>query len=143
MTDSAAEAVRDAGIVCMATAASEPVVLAGHLAPGTHLNAVGSFTPTMREFDPHLLADAVLVVDQRAAAMAEAGEVVAALDARVIEPSSLRELGAVVLGSVPGRTEEAEITVFKSVGLAVQDLVAAAWAVRRAQELGLGTVVPL
>lgn len=121
---SVAEAVAGADVVCLATAAAEPVLLAEHVRPGMHINAVGSFTPAMCEFDPAILGAARVVVDQREAAMAEAGEVIAAVDGGVIEESALVELGVVVAGREAGRQSGSQVTVFKSVGLAVQDVVA-------------------
>jgi ornithine cyclodeaminase/alanine dehydrogenase-like protein (mu-crystallin family) len=125
---SARHAVEDADVVCAATTSATPVFQAEWVPPGTHVNAVGSFTPEMRELDPALLGMAVPVVDQRAAAMAEAGEVIAAVHGGLVDHAALIELGDVVIGRVAGRTGAEEITVFKSVGLAVQDVVAGAWA---------------
>jgi ornithine cyclodeaminase len=124
---SAAEAVRAADIVCCATSSSEPVLHDADVAAGMHINAVGSFTPAMCEFDPEILGRSVVVVDQREAALSEAGEVIAAVRAGLVLTEHLAELGAVITGAAPGRAEPHDITVFKSVGLAVQDLVAAAW----------------
>lgn len=139
---SAQEAVRDVEIVCTATTAETPLIGVPDLAPGTHVNAVGSFRRGMLELDPAVLAQARLVVDHRPAALAEAGEVIAALEAGLITEADLVELGEVVLGRAVRRAPS-EITVFKSVGVAIQDLVAGAAALARASALGLGTEVAL
>jgi ornithine cyclodeaminase len=120
------DAVNGADIICCATSAVDPVLADTDVLPGTHINAVGSFTPTMREFDPEILGRAIVVVDQREAALAEAGEVISAVHAGILMTDQLIELGALVTGTARGRCTPADITVFKSVGLAVQDLVAAA-----------------
>lgn len=137
------QALRDADVVCVATSSRTPVLEADWVSPGAHVNAVGSFTREMREVDPALLERAAVVVDQREAALAEAGEVIAAVRDRLIDESSLIELGAVVTGAVTVRQDPEDITVFKSVGLAVQDLVAGMHAVRAAREKGLGREVEL
>lgn len=143
VADSARAAVREADIVCTATSAATPVLLAPDVAPGTHINAIGSYTPGMRELDPALVGRARVVVDQRAASLAEAGEVIAAVAAGLVSERDLIELGAVVIGAVQGRRGPDEITLFKSVGLAAQDLWAAAAAVAGARAGGLGIPVDL
>ncbi len=126
------EAVTDADVVVTATTSRTPVLHGEWLAAGVHVTAVGSFTPDMRELDDETLRSARLVVDQRAAALAEAGEL------RGRRAEELVELGEIVAGQVPGRTNDRERTVFKSVGNAIQDLVVAARAYERARELGVG-----
>ena len=143
VASSAQDAVRDADVVCTATTSSDPVLSAGDVQPGAHINGVGSFTPQMREIAPELLGRARVVVDQREAALTEAGEVIAAVRDGLLKESTLVELGEIVNGSVPGRTPGDQITVFKSVGVAVQDLCAAARAVEAAEEQGIGTTLPL
>lgn len=138
---SALDAVGDADVICTATTSAQPVLSAGDVPSGAHINAVGSFTPEMRELDPALLGWARVVVDQRAAAMAEAGEVIAAVGAGLFEEQDLVELGEIVNQAAPGRTASDQVTVFKSVGVAVQDLCAGAKAVEQAAARGLGTVV--
>lgn len=140
---SAREAVRDAGIVCAATSSTTPVFNGADVRPGTHVNGIGSYTLAMRELDPGLLRHARIVVDQRAAALAEAGEVAAAIAGGELSEDDLVELGEVVLGVEPGRRSPEQITVFKSVGLAIQDLAAASAALARAVELGLGSELEL
>lgn len=131
---SVADAVKEADIVCAATASPVPVLGARHLRPGMHVNAVGSFRPDMRELEAGVLAGARVVVDQREAALAEAGEVIAAVRENALRADALVELGAVVTGRARGRERPEQITVFKSVGLAVQDVVAAAAVYRRSSD---------
>lgn len=119
-------AVAGADIVCTATSSHAPLLLAEHIHAGLHINAIGSYTPEMRELDPTILGTARVVVDQREAALAEAGEVIAALREGLIDRDGLVELGDVVTGAAAGRKEPEQVTVFKSVGLAVQDVAAAA-----------------
>ncbi|HYI67980.1 MAG TPA: ornithine cyclodeaminase family protein [Candidatus Limnocylindrales bacterium] len=118
-------AVRDADIVCCATTSHEPVFDAAWLRPGTHVNGIGAFNLGMIELPPELFARASLVaVDAREAAMAEAGDVAAAIERGLIGPGDLVEIGSVDRSWAATREPDA-ITVFKSVGLAIQDVAAA------------------
>lgn len=129
-TESAREAVRDADVVCCATTASQPVVDAEWIAPGAHVNGVGAFRLGMVELPPALFARATLVaVDELGAARAEAGDVVAAIEAGAIGEEQIVEIGRVAPDWVNAR-DPAAVTVFKSVGLAVQDVAAATVAMR-------------
>jgi ornithine cyclodeaminase len=138
--ESAVTAVRDVAIVCTATSSITPVLDGSVLAPGTHVNAIGSFTTEMCEIDAGTIARARVFVDSVAAATAEAGDLLAAETAGVTQRNDWTELGRVVTGTGPGR-EGNEITLFKSVGLAVQDIATAGEAVTRARSAGLGTEV--
>jgi ornithine cyclodeaminase/alanine dehydrogenase-like protein (mu-crystallin family) len=129
----ARDAVEDADIVVTATSSRTPVFEGGWLAAGTHVTAVGSYTPEMRELDDETLRGARIVVDQRAPALAESGE----LHGR--RPEDVVEIGDIVARRIPGRTNDRERTIFKSVGNAIQDLVVATLAYERARALGLGT----
>jgi ornithine cyclodeaminase len=121
----AESAVREADVICCATTSSDPVFDATWVRPGTHINGVGAFRLGMVEMPPELFARAALVaVDARGAALAEAGDVVAAIDAGSVSEADLVEIGSVEPGWVDTRPTEA-ITVFKSVGLAIQDVAAA------------------
>lgn len=136
------EAVHAADIVCAATTSEQPVFNGSALRPGTHVNGIGSFTPAMREVDPHTLQRASIVVDSREAALSEAGELIHALESGAIAPDAVQtELGEILAGLKPGRTHAEQITFFKSVGIAVQDAAAAAVALRAAEQHGLGTLV--
>ncbi|MBX5477409.1 MAG: ornithine cyclodeaminase family protein, partial [Clostridia bacterium] len=132
---SAAEAVRDADVVCCATTATEPVFPAGAVRPGTHVNGVGSFRPDMVELPPELLRPPVFV-ESREIALAESGEILAALRAGRLREDDLVPVGRVLAGEHPGRRGPDEITVFKSAGTAAQDLFAAArvWENYRAEQ---------
>jgi ornithine cyclodeaminase len=112
--------------------------------PGTHISAVGAYTPEMQEIPAETVARATVVVDAVDAALAEAGDLIIPLrEGRVTRDHFARELGMVANGTAPGRTSSEEITFFKSVGNAVQDVVVAKHAVERAREKGMGTEVEL
>ena len=144
VADSAGMAVRDADIVCTATTSSQPVFPGSALSPGTHINAVGSFRNDMQEVDVETVRRALVVVDSREAAMAEAGDLVIPIEAGAITAEHIHaELGELVNGQRPGREDPRQITYFKSVGIAVQDAVAAGIALANARELGLGTITAL
>lgn len=123
-------AVSGASIVCTTTSAREPILRGAWLDPGTHVNLVGSAVPTTSEVDHECVRRARVYVDYRPSASAEAGELRAAIAAGVIGPEHvLGEIGEVLLGRIPGRVSETDLTVYKSLGIAAQDLAAAAWAV--------------
>jgi ornithine cyclodeaminase len=130
--------LREADVVCTCTSAREPVLERGWLKPGAHVNAVGSSVPSARELDAETIAAATLVVDRRESALNEAGDL---LLAGFGEEHIAAELGEVLTGAHPGRTDADELTVFKSLGLGVEDLAAAELVVRKAREQGVGTEV--
>ncbi|HVS15707.1 MAG TPA: ornithine cyclodeaminase family protein [Thermoanaerobaculia bacterium] len=141
---SAREAVEGADVVCTTTASPQPVLLGDWLAPGLHVNAVGSSMRSSRELDGVAMARSLLFVDRRESAVNEAGDYLLALEEGAIGPDHIRaELGELLLGSAAGRTSEEEITVFESLGLAVEDLAAAAWVLERAREQDAGVEVEL
>ncbi len=143
MADTASAAVAGADIVCTVTAAAEPVLRGDWIAPGTHLNLVGSHDARHREVDEALIARAMLVVDHRGFAETQAGEIVAALEAGIIRADHIRaELGDLVAHDALPRRSAADITVFKSLGLVAQDLYAAELVLRNAAASGLGTRCP-
>jgi ornithine cyclodeaminase/alanine dehydrogenase-like protein (mu-crystallin family) len=118
-------AVREADVVCCATTSSEPVFEASWLRRGAHVNGIGAFRLGMVELPPELFAEAsVVAVDARAAAMAEAGDLVAAIERGLVAEADLVEIGSIEAGWTATRDPEA-ITAFKSVGLAIQDAAAA------------------
>lgn len=144
IVEDAAAAVTGAGIICTATTSKTPVFPAAALSPGCHINAIGAYRPDMQEIDMAVVQRALLVVDQRAAALAEAGDILIPLQQGAIDESHIyAELGAIASGQKAGRTDHEQITLFKSVGLAVQDAVAAAAALERAAALSLGSLVSL
>jgi len=137
-------AVQGADVVCTATTSFTPVFSASALSSGCHVNAVGSFRPDMQEIPTETVRQARLVVDQREAVLAEAGDVIIPLQQGAIDESHIHaELGAIASGQATGREDARQITLFKSVGLAVQDAVAASVALERAEAEGLGTVIQL
>jgi ornithine cyclodeaminase len=142
-TDSAA-AVREADIICTATTSRTPVFRDEDVRLGTHISAVGAYTPEMQELPAGTVARATVVVDAVDAALAEAGDLIIPLrDGVVSREHFARELGMVASGTAPTRSSADEITLFKSVGNAVQDVVVARRAVDRARERGLGTEIDL
>jgi ornithine cyclodeaminase len=139
---SAEDAVRDADVVVTATNAAAPVLELSWLNEGAHVNAVGGRPPQMTELGPQTLAAAALFVDRRESAENEAGDYRGALEAGAIGPDHIRaEIGEVLIGAKPGREDEAQLTIFRSLGLAVEDLAAAEYVVQRARETGAGTEV--
>jgi ornithine cyclodeaminase len=136
-----AEAASLADIICTATTSSEPVYPAEAIRPGTHINGVGSYTLEMIENPPVIYNRACAFVDSRDAAIVEAGEIVAAINQKLLFPAELTEIGDVILGKDKGRISQDQITFFKSVGLAVQDAMAAKLALENAARFGLGQEV--
>ncbi len=137
-----AEALAGADVVCTCTASPEPIVALGDLAPGAHLNAVGSSGPWARELEADVVAAASLFVDRRESTVNESGDYLGAVAERGIGPDHiLAELGELLVGAHPGRRSDDEVTVFKSLGLAVEDLAAAALCVGIAREQGIGAEV--
>ena len=130
--------LREADVVCTCTSAREPILERGWLKPGAHVNAVGSSVPSARELDAETMAAATVFVDRRESALNEAGDL---LLAGFGEERIAAELGEVLVGSHPGRTDDDELTVFKSLGLGVEDLAAAELVVRKARAEGAGTEV--
>jgi len=141
-TETAEEAVRGADVICTLTGSAEPVVSFDWISPGTHINAVGASTATSRELDTATVARSALYVDCRETTLAEAGELLLPIGEGALDPGHIRaELGELVNGSATGRDSEAEITVFNSLGLAVQDLAAAQLVLERAETAGVGTEI--
>jgi ornithine cyclodeaminase len=137
-----AEALDGADVVCTCTSSRDPIVRRSWLAPGTHVNAVGSSVPWARELETDVVVEAGLFVDRRESTLNESGDYLRAVEEAGIGPDHIRaELGELLLGSHPGRSDPDELTVFKSLGLAVEDLAAAALCVDRARERGLGAEV--
>lgn len=140
---SAHDAAFDSDIIITCTNSHTPVLTRADVAEGAHISAVGSYTPAMAELAPSLVRDSRVFIDQHEAAWAEAGELIQARDAGLLDPANVHEIGALVRGETPGRTRPEEITVFKSVGVAAQDLYAASAALIAAEERGIGTLVDL
>ena len=134
------DAVAQADIVCTATTSGTPVFDNDDLRPGTHLNAIGCYHPNRHEIPPETVARAKVVVDQLEAAKEEAGDIVIAVERGLLSWEDVyAELGQLAAGQKPGRETPEEVTFFKSVGLAAQDIAAALCALENARSLGLGT----
>lgn len=139
-----ASAMHGADVVCTATVSRTPVFDDADVQPGMHINAIGSYKPDVQELPGATVARARVVVDYREGALAETGDLLAPIAEGRFGPDHVSaELGEIVLGRKAGRVSDDEITLYKSVGVAAQDLAAASEAFRRASELGLGTEVRL
>jgi len=138
----APEQLLEADIICAATTSNVPVFEHRYLKKGVHINGVGSYRPDAREVPEQTMQVAIIVVDQRMAAVAEAGDIVLPMKEGLLgDAASFIELGEIISGIKPGRMSDDEITVFKSVGNAVQDLAVASYLVRKAQKESLGIVL--
>jgi ornithine cyclodeaminase/alanine dehydrogenase-like protein (mu-crystallin family) len=135
------EAVHDADIICTATTSISPVFDDAKLKPGVHISAIGSYTPEMQEIPAETVGRARIVVDSLSATLAETGDLVIPIRSGLIKTEDITELGEIVLGRKLGRKSPHEITLFKSVGIAVQDAMAAQVALENAQKLGLGQTI--
>jgi alanine dehydrogenase len=139
-----AEALKGADIVCTATTSMEPVFRDQDLSPGVHINGIGSYTPKMQEVPTQTVVRSKLVVDSLAASLVEAGDLIIPLQNRMLKESDIHgEIGQVAAGDIQGRESDSEVTFFKSVGLAVQDVATATLALERAEELNVGITIDL
>ncbi|MGZ8635204.1 MAG: ornithine cyclodeaminase family protein, partial [Solirubrobacteraceae bacterium] len=139
----AEDAVRGADVVVTATAAAEPIVQREWFADGAHINAVGSSIPRTRELDGATVAACTLFVDRRESTENESGDFLLAVKEGAVSPDHITaELGEVFAGMHSGRTSPAEITLFKSLGIAMEDLAAGEYVLRKAREQGVGVEVP-
>lgn len=142
VASSVSEAVAEADVVCSTTSAKEPLFADLDIKPGTHINAVGSFTADCAEVPSETVVRSLVVVDNREAAWEEAGDLIQPREAGLITTDHIHaDIGELVIGSRPGRTDAAQVTFFKSVGVAVQDAVAARVTLDNAQRLGIGQKV--
>jgi ornithine cyclodeaminase len=137
------EAARDAAlgadVIALVTASREPVLFRAWVTDGTHICAVGACRPDQREMDTSLVKDGRVFVDSRVGALAEAGDIVIPIKEGAIDASHIAgEIGDVCGGRMPGRRSRLEITIFKSLGMAVEDVAAGHLAFERASERGLG-----
>lgn len=139
---SVADAVDGADIICTTTSATEPVLMGEWISPGAHINAVGSSVATARELDGEAVKRSTLFVDRRESALTEAGDFLLAKTEGLVGDDHIRgELGELLIGAVPGRTNADQITLFKSVGLALEDLAAALCVYEAAQTADVGATV--
>ncbi len=144
VAESAEEAVRDSDLLVTVTTAKEPIVKLQWLKPGVHINAVGSHRPDLREIDGRTLARAKVVVDSREAIMAECGDILLALKEKSVGDNVIHgEIGEVLAGAKAGRSSVDEITLYKSVGIAIQDVATAQLVYRKALERNIGTIVEI
>ncbi|HEU5217164.1 MAG TPA: hypothetical protein VFU23_00795, partial [Gemmatimonadales bacterium] len=141
---SARDAVEGADLICTTTSAREPVVLGEWIAPGAHINAVGSSIRTARELDSGAVRRSRLFADRRESLIHEAGDYLIPLaEGAITERHLVGELGEVLLGRVPGRLHQDDITLFKSLGIAVEDLASAHHVLAKAEARGIGLVTEL
>jgi len=139
-----AATLQDADVICTATSSKTPVFDDVHIKNGAHINGVGSYKPDMAEIPPQTIARAKVVVDQLQGCLAEAGDLIQPIEQGIITKEHIHgELGDLVTGKIPSRENDDEITVFKSVGVAVQDLITADLVLRIAQEKNVGTSLSL
>lgn len=144
LAESPSQAVGKADIICTATTSARPVFNDRDLKPGVHINGVGSYTPQMQEIPAETVIRSKVVVDSRAACLEEAGDLIIPLrEGRIRENHIYAEVGEIAAVRMPGRTSAEEITFFKSVGLAVQDVAMAELVMRKARELGFGVEVEI
>jgi alanine dehydrogenase len=144
VVNSPQDAVRDSDLLVTVTTAKEPIVKPEWLKPGAHINAVGSHRPDLREIDGETLKRATVVVDSRAAVMAECGDILLALKEKSISEADIHgEIGEVLAGSKTGRSSAGEITLYKSVGIAIQDVATAQLVYRKALERSIGSQVEI
>jgi ornithine cyclodeaminase len=142
VTKSNEEAVRDADLIVTATSAHEPVIERDWISPGAHINAIGTHSPQSREIDSATMAAARIFVDRRESALNEAGDyLLAAKDGAVTPESIVAEIGELVIESKTGRSSSSDITLFKSLGLAIEDVVCAEYLFRKAQTENAGSWV--
>lgn len=140
----ATEAARHADVLCTATTSTTPVFDDADIRPGTHINAVGAYTPQMREVPTETVRRSRVVIDHRPASLAEAGDLLIPLrEGQMTEEQIWAELGEIAAGLKPGRLSPQEVTLFKSVGVAVQDVAAAAAILEAACRQNLGVEVAL
>jgi ornithine cyclodeaminase len=144
IASSAREAVENADVICTATTATQPVFEDAWLKPGVHINGIGAYTPEMQEIPDATMARALIVVDAVDAALHEAGDLIQAIGRGAIAQDAVKaELGSIASGKTPGRSSADQVTFFKSVGNAIQDMIVAGVAIHEAEAVGVGQDVQL
>lgn len=142
--DSAEQAVDGADVICTATTSTRAVFEDAWLKPGVHINGIGAYTPTMQEIPDATVGRARIVVDEVHAVLHEAGDLIQSIERGVISAADVQvELGHVVDGIAPGRESDEQITFFKSVGNAIQDMIVGSAALKAAETQGVGTQLSL
>ena len=138
------EILKETDIICTATSSPTPLFDGSKVREGTHINAVGSHTPKARELDTAIIKRSKIIADSYDACLKEAGDIIMPIEEGAIDKSHLRaELGEVIIGKKPARTDAREITLFKSNGLAIQDVAAARLVYDKAVQAGIGTSIEL
>ena len=136
------EAVRNADLIVTATSSLEPVIKKDWISPGVHINAIGTHSPNSREIDSATMAAARIFTDRRESVLNEAGDYLLAAKEGLVTPESiLGEIGELLIGTKSGRTSATEITLFKSLGLAIEDVVSADYLYNKAKAQNTGTWV--
>ena len=144
VTESAEACVRGADLICTVTASREPVLHGTWIAQGAHINAVGAALPTARELDSAAVARSLVYVDRLESALAEAGDILIPISEGTFTADHIRgELGQVLMGAVAGRESPGDVTLFKSLGLAIEDIAAARHIYEKGVALGTGVWVSL
>lgn len=142
--ETAEKAVEGADIICTVTSATEPILQGSWIAPGTHINAVGSSVPFARELDSAAVVKSKLYVDRRESTLNEAGDfLIPKKEGEIDDGHILGEIGELLLDKIKGRTSPTEITLFKSLGLAVEDVAAAHFIYQKLSQQGQGTWVEM
>ena len=138
------EAVRDADLIVTATSSLEPVISKDWIAAGAHINAIGTHSPNSREIDSGTMGAARIFVDRRESALNESGDYLLSAREGVVTPDSIiAEIGELLIGSKSGRTSSTEITLFKSLGLAIEDVACADYLYKKASSGNAGTWINL
>lgn len=144
VAETPAQALREADVICTATTSSAPLFSDSEIRPGVHINAIGAYTPEMQEIPPQTVLRSKVVIDDYESALAEAGDLLIPMTQGLVTEEHIHaQLGEIICGVKPGRESAREITLFKSVGVAVQDVAAARAVLDAAQKIGLGTGVAL
>jgi ornithine cyclodeaminase/alanine dehydrogenase-like protein (mu-crystallin family) len=144
IASTAREAVEAADVICTATTATKPVFQDDWLKPGVHINGIGAYTPEMQEIPDATMARALIVLDAVDAALHEAGDLIQAIGRGAITQDAVRiELGSIASGKSRGRSSDTQVTFFKSVGNAIQDMIVAGLAIHEAEVVGVGQDIQL
>ena len=144
VADDPDQAIREADIICTATTSAIPVFDGRFIKTGSHINSIGSFQKSMRELDTETILKSRLVVDSKISALEEAGEITIPIAQGLINQDWIyAEIGEIINGVKQGRENRNQITIFKSVGLAMQDVFAASSILAEAEKLGIGTIIEL
>ncbi|MFC1982993.1 ornithine cyclodeaminase family protein [Chloroflexota bacterium] len=143
-SDSPTQILKEADIICTATSSSAPIFDGEKVKLGTHINGIGSHTPNARELDTAIIKKSKLIADSYEACLSEAGDIMLPIQEGGIDSSHIHaDLGEIITGKKPSRTDDKEITIFKSNGLAIQDVSTAKLVYDKAVQAGIGTEIEL